>query len=67
MALKEMSIRGEFVTPIEYLIALLESDEYVCCKFSTDWLGEYSWHKYCGCRFQLIGLLYIYYRYTYCS
>jgi hypothetical protein len=39
VALKEMSIRGEFVTPVEYLIKLMEDPVYVHCQFNTGWLG----------------------------
>lgn len=39
IALKEISIRGEFVTPVEYLIKLMEDETYVDCRFTTGWLG----------------------------
>ncbi|KAJ3169538.1 acetyl-coenzyme-A carboxylase [Geranomyces variabilis] len=38
MALKELSIRGDFRTTVEYLIKLLETDTYVDNEFTTGWL-----------------------------
>ncbi|KAI8815908.1 acetyl-CoA carboxylase [Fimicolochytrium jonesii] len=38
MALKELSIRGDFRTTVEYLIKLLETETYVDNKFTTGWL-----------------------------
>ena len=38
MSLKELSIRGDFRTTVEYLIKLLENPEYVDNKFTTQWL-----------------------------
>ncbi|KAL2915487.1 acetyl-coenzyme-A carboxylase [Polyrhizophydium stewartii] len=38
VALKEISIRGDFRTTIEYLIKLLETDDYVENRFTTQWL-----------------------------
>ncbi|KAI8906307.1 carboxyl transferase domain-containing protein [Gorgonomyces haynaldii] len=38
MALKDLSIRGEFRTTVEYLIVLLESETYVDNAFTTSWL-----------------------------
>ena len=38
MALKEMSIRGDIRTPIEYLIFLLESDDFRSSNIHTGWL-----------------------------
>ena len=40
MALKEVSIRGEFRTTVEYLVKLLETEEYVSNEISTAWLDE---------------------------
>lgn len=37
-ALKELSIRGDFRTTIEYLIKLLETEDYMQNKFDTGWL-----------------------------
>lgn len=37
-ALKEVSIRGDFRTTIEYLIKLLETEDYLQNKFDTGWL-----------------------------
>ncbi|KAH6585272.1 hypothetical protein BASA61_006947 [Batrachochytrium salamandrivorans] len=38
MALKEISIRGDFRTTVEYLIKLLETETYVSNAFTTQWL-----------------------------
>lgn len=38
MALKELSIRGEFRTTVEYLIDLLEKDSFCTNEFNTSWL-----------------------------
>ncbi|KAI9178751.1 acetyl-coenzyme-A carboxylase [Blastocladiella emersonii ATCC 22665] len=38
MALKELRIRGDFRTTVEYLITLLETDEFANNHFSTEWL-----------------------------
>lgn len=38
VALKELSIRGEFRTTVEYLIKLLEKPEFENNKFTTQWL-----------------------------
>lgn len=38
MALKELTIRGEFRTTVEYLIELLEKPGYFANKFDTAWL-----------------------------
>ncbi|KAI9011227.1 acetyl-CoA carboxylase [Gaertneriomyces semiglobifer] len=38
MALKELSIRGDFRTTVEYLIKILETDTYVDNEVTTGWL-----------------------------
>ncbi|KAJ3190595.1 acetyl-coenzyme-A carboxylase [Irineochytrium annulatum] len=38
IALKELSIRGDFRTTVEYLIKLLEAEEYVNNTITTGWL-----------------------------
>ncbi|KAJ3014968.1 acetyl-coenzyme-A carboxylase [Thoreauomyces humboldtii] len=38
MALKELSIRGDFRTTVEYLIKLLETDKFIDNEFTTGWL-----------------------------
>ena len=38
LALKELSIRGDFRTTVEYLIGLLETDDFVDNEFDTQWL-----------------------------
>ena len=38
MALKELSIRADFRTTVEYLITLLENETYVNNHFTTQWL-----------------------------
>lgn len=39
-ALKELSIRGDFRTTIEYLIKLFETENYLLNKFDTGWLDR---------------------------
>ncbi|KAI9156003.1 acetyl-coenzyme-A carboxylase [Blastocladiella emersonii ATCC 22665] len=38
MALKELRVRGDFRTTVEYLITQLETDEFAKDHFSTEWL-----------------------------
>ncbi|RKO91753.1 acetyl-CoA carboxylase [Blyttiomyces helicus] len=38
MALKELSIRGDFRTTVEYLVRLLETEDYVANAVTTGWL-----------------------------
>ena len=38
MALRELSIRGDFRTTVEYLTHLIETEEFRSSKFSTGWL-----------------------------
>ena len=38
LALKEISIRGDFRTTVEYLIKLLEHEKFVKNKIDTGWL-----------------------------
>lgn len=40
LALKDFSIRGEFKTPIEYLIELLETRDFESNNISTGWLDD---------------------------
>ena len=40
IALKELSIRGDFRTTVEYLIKLLETEEFQNNKISTGWLDR---------------------------
>lgn len=40
IALKELSIRGDFRTTIEYLIKLLEADDFQNNFFDTGWLDK---------------------------
>ncbi len=39
-ALKELSIRGDFRTTVEYLIKLFETEHYLLNKFDTGWLDK---------------------------
>ncbi|CAF0748849.1 unnamed protein product [Brachionus calyciflorus] len=39
-ALKELSIRGDFRTTVEYLIKLLETDDYLQNRTDTGWLDQ---------------------------
>ncbi|KER22342.1 hypothetical protein T265_09541 [Opisthorchis viverrini] len=38
LALKELSIRGDFRTTVEYLIKVMESEEFMNHEIDTDWL-----------------------------
>lgn len=40
IALKELSIRGDFRTTVEYLITLLETDAFCQNSFDTGWLDQ---------------------------
>jgi len=40
MALRELSIRGDFRTTVEYLTHLIETEEFRSSKFSTGWLDS---------------------------
>jgi len=40
IALKELSIRGDFRTTVEYLTKLLETDDFQNNKFTTGWLDK---------------------------
>jgi acetyl-CoA carboxylase/biotin carboxylase 1 len=40
VALKELSIRADFRTTIEYLVRLLEIEEFVSNRISTNWLDQ---------------------------
>jgi len=46
MALKEVSIRGEFRTTIEYLVRILEMDEYKANKVNTSWMDGLIAHHF---------------------
>jgi acetyl-CoA carboxylase/biotin carboxylase 1 len=41
VALKELSIRGDIRTTVEYIIKMLQSDDFIMNKFDTDWLDGY--------------------------
>ena len=40
MALKEISIRGDFRTTVEYLVKLLEEERFQTNTFDTTWLDH---------------------------
>ncbi|KRX91996.1 Acetyl-CoA carboxylase [Trichinella pseudospiralis] len=40
LALKELSIRGDFRTTVEYLITLLETEDFIQNQFNTQWLDH---------------------------
>ncbi|XP_075245260.1 acetyl-CoA carboxylase-like isoform X3 [Convolutriloba macropyga] len=40
MALKELSIRGDFSTTVDYLITLLQTDDFIENLFDTSWLDN---------------------------
>ena len=39
-ALKEVSIRGDFRTTLEYLITLMETGDFEANQFDTGWLDK---------------------------
>jgi acetyl-CoA carboxylase/biotin carboxylase 1 len=46
VALKELQIRGEIRTTQEYIVKLLQSDDFVCNNITTEWLdGRIANHK----------------------
>lgn len=61
IALKELSIRGDFRTTVEYLITLLETEPFQANSIDTGWLDQLiaervpsgrpktNWAVYCGC------------------
>lgn len=61
IALKELSIRGDFRTTVEYLITLLETEPFQKNTIDTGWLDQLiaervpsgkpktNWAVYCGC------------------
>jgi len=40
LALKELSIRGDFRTTVEYLIKLMETEDFIDNQFDTAWLDK---------------------------
>lgn len=40
LALSQVSIRGDFRTPVEFLIKLLQMDEFVSDEINTVWLDR---------------------------
>eukprot|EP00871_Galdieria_phlegrea_P005615 jgi/Galph1/6054/GphlegSOOS_G4712.1 len=46
LALKELSIRGEIRTATEYIIKLLESEDFKQCTVTTEWLDRLIATKY---------------------
>lgn len=40
LALKELSIRGDFRTTVEYLVTLLETDDFNNNTIDTGWLDQ---------------------------
>lgn len=40
LALRELLIRGDFRTTVEYLIKILESEAYTCNQIDTEWLDH---------------------------
>lgn len=45
LALKELSIRGDFRTTVEYLIKLLETEDFIENRFDTAWLDKLIMEK----------------------
>ena len=50
VALKELSIRGDFLTTVEYLIKLLETQNFQQNDLDTGWLDMLIADKVCGFR-----------------
>ena len=46
VALKELSIRGDFRTTVEYLVKLMETDEFIQNRFTTSWLDDLIARKF---------------------
>lgn len=40
VALKELSIRGDIRTTVEYIIRLMQTDDFICNRIDTDWLDR---------------------------
>lgn len=59
MALKELSIRGDFRTTVEYLINLLETENFQSNDIDTGWLDHLIAQKVqvnsCGAAFRSLG------------
>lgn len=47
VALKELSIRGDFLTTVEYLIKLLETSNFQSNQLDTGWLDTLIAEKVC--------------------
>lgn len=48
LALKELSIRGDFRTTVEYLITLLQTESFHLNNIDTSWLDQLIAEKVCG-------------------
>ena len=48
LALKELCIRGDFRTTVEYLITLLETDAFHKNQINTAWLDKLIAEKVCN-------------------
>ena len=40
VALKELKIRGDIRTTVEYIVKMLQSEDFIEGKFDTDWLDK---------------------------
>ena len=49
LALKELSIRGDFRTTVEYLVTLLETDDFHKNMITTEWLDRLIAEKVTVC------------------
>ena len=61
IALKELSIRGDFRTTVEYLVKLLETEKFQTNTINTGWLDHLISEKVqvVGCRFRQVSNLFI--------
>lgn len=56
VALKELSIRGDFRTTVEYLIKLLETESFQLNRIDTGWLDRLISEKVQVCIFSLVQI-----------
>ena len=67
VALKELSIRGDFLTTVEYLIKLLETQNFQQNDLDTGWLDMLIADKVCGFRCECSCMYFEYSHLAQCS
>jgi len=55
LALKELSIRGDFRTTVEYLVTLLETDDFNNNTIDTGWLDQMIRREVKVCNLQFVS------------